>query len=182
MLFETISRVATIGHRPDRYMVKKGKERLPKNIVALQKETSSILNDCGVITVHGNAEGSDRNWSHSVLPERQEVYIPGGYIPEWAMDLVVKYHPMPDRLSYWAWRLHARNFMIITGMENNDPVDMVFAHTYDGQCVGGTATALKYAYSLGIPVLNTGFVEDRLYLESQIKLYRQELEIRPRNF
>jgi hypothetical protein len=61
-----------------------------------------------------------------------------------------------SRLSQGALKLHARNVHQILGKDLNTPVDYVICYTTKGLVKGGTATAIKLANKLNIPVINVG--------------------------
>lgn len=67
-----------------------------------------------------------------------------------AFDSVLKYHPAPDRLSWGARCLHARNYRILVP-EDKSPVDFVVA--YPSPHGGGTMQGVRIAYDLDLPVV-----------------------------
>lgn len=74
-------------------------------------------------------------------------------------EIIRQVHPNPNAVinqpAYLG--LHARNFNIISGMNLDDPVNMViYAAPIDnqGNPTGGTRTGILYAKSLGIPCFN----------------------------
>ncbi len=72
-----------------------------------------------------------------------------------AFTSVAKYHPAPDRLSWGAACLHARNYRILVP---DDPVDFVLA--LPSPKGGGTMQGVRIAESLGIPVVRLDQLSD----------------------
>lgn len=70
-----------------------------------------------------------------------------------ACESVNQFHPAPNKLSQGAFKLHARNYLII------DTANFVLA--YPGPTGGGTMQGIKVAQSKGIPVaINPHLVKD----------------------
>jgi hypothetical protein len=61
-----------------------------------------------------------------------------------------------SRLSQGAKKLHTRNLFQIKGAWGDNYTDRVVCWTPNGDLVGGTATAIKLATELNIPVFNLG--------------------------
>ena len=70
-----------------------------------------------------------------------------------AYDSVAKFHPVPSKLSYNAYRLMGRNYRQIVGRGEDDS-QFVICWTQNGEEVGGTSQAIRIAKSLGIPIYN----------------------------
>lgn len=62
-----------------------------------------------------------------------------------AYQSVIDYHPTKGKLSQGAFKLHARNYLIVIGC------DLVMA--YPGPTGGGTMQGIKIAQALNIPVV-----------------------------
>jgi predicted Rossmann-fold nucleotide-binding protein len=62
-----------------------------------------------------------------------------------AYQSVIDYHPTKGKMSQGAFKLHARNYLIVEGC------DLVMA--YPGPTGGGTLQGIKIAQALGIPVV-----------------------------
>jgi len=65
-------------------------------------------------------------------------------------------HPGWERCDDWAKSMHARNILQIEGLNGIHTDFVVYWTEYDKDFLpkGGTATAVKYAVSLGIPTFN----------------------------
>lgn len=74
--------------------------------------------------------------------------------PGWAMQTVAQYHPRPQALSDYAWKLMARNAQIILGQHGTCNVEFVLCWTKDGKSSGGTGQALRIAEDKGIKIVN----------------------------
>ena len=77
-----------------------------------------------------------------------------------AWNSVEKIHPAPHKLTRGGQALHARNFLIMQG------VDFVICWTKDGKASGGTGQALRIAEERGIPVRNLQNPETRKKVET----------------
>lgn len=85
-------------------------------------------------------------------------------IPQAAFKIASEHCPGWTKFSDGVKKLHARNMMIISGPHVNpdDAVDLVICYTRDGcDCranrssqTGGTGSAISYADSLDIPIIN----------------------------
>lgn len=56
----------------------------------------------------------------------------------------------------FARKAHARNCHQVLGADLKTPVNFIACWTFQGEMIGGTATALTIAERMGIPVLNFG--------------------------
>lgn len=72
------------------------------------------------------------------------------------LDSVDKFHPAPDKLSYGARSLMARNYHQIFGYKGYPRVDIVIccANIKFGNVIGGTGQAVRIANHYKIPVIN----------------------------
>jgi len=123
---------------------------------------SRAFRDLGMELVTGAAQGIDALaasvWNE-VCPERvtlvlpwagynQDVLVAGNRVlvysdqKEWA-DSVREFHPAPERLRAGAFKLHARNYGIVS------LADFVIAFPKDGKVVGGTGQTIRVARALG---------------------------------
>lgn len=76
-----------------------------------------------------------------------------------------RFHPAWNRCDHGARKLHARNAAILLGPALDEPVDAVVCWTPGGQPAGGTATGIRIAEALGIPVLNLALLRPDAALE-----------------
>lgn len=73
-----------------------------------------------------------------------------------ANDMVWATHPAAFRLSQGAMKLHSRNMNQVFGLDLETPIDACICWTKNGECIGGTASAIKLCWSNDIPVFNLG--------------------------
>ena len=76
-----------------------------------------------------------------------------------------RFHPAWDRCSHDARKLHARNAAILLGTALDEPVNAVVWWTPGDQPAGGTATGIRIAEALGVPVLNLALLRPDAVLE-----------------
>jgi len=148
-----------------------GSRSCPWDLKADMQEIAMTLEIRGYTLRSGNAEGCDQNFASGVdslaqiwLPwpsfniEFQKQHPKHTYkvISEndiEAIESVNKFHPAPHLLSRGARAMHQRNFRQVKGgkLPNSE---FVICWTPNGEEKGGTATAIKIAKSLDIPVYN----------------------------
>lgn len=75
---------------------------------------------------------------------------------EQSFKLAEKYHPVWDKLTDGAKKLHARNCHQVLGKDLKTPSKFLICWTEYGEIKGGTATAIKLAKDNFIPILNLG--------------------------
>ena len=88
------------------------------------------------------------------------------------------YHGAWGRCSRGARALHGRNFEIIHGLGTGDGdrrVDAVICWTPEGRTQGGTATGMKMARAVGVPVLNMARSSAADVLETMTKIAQKTL-------
>ena len=151
---------------------------------------ASLLAKSGWVLRSGGAEGADLSFQAGV-PKASlsmlQVFLPwpgyndlsGGHTivldrvrQQDAMNLVSKYHPAWDRCGQGARKLHARSAAIIRGADLRHPVDAVVCWTPNAVPVGGTATGIRMAESVGIPVFNLARFKMDEVLETLGKIRR----------
>lgn len=115
-------------------------------------------------------KGFNGNGSHLVLPEFGNIF-------DRATAIAELIHPAWHALRDSWRRLHTRNVIQIMGMNLEEPVDLVICWTHKGKTIGGTATGIKLAQSLNIPILNMGLgyyvgEENKAYENDSQKLWR----------
>ena len=72
-----------------------------------------------------------------------------------ALASIEQYHPAPDKLSYGARKLMARNYCQMFGKSVSSPASsFVVCYTKDGRASGGTGQAIRMAEDAGIQVFN----------------------------
>lgn len=71
-----------------------------------------------------------------------------------AFDLAATIHPVWNKLTIGAKKLHARNCHQVLGLNLDTPSSLLICWTKDGKEVGGTATAIKLAKQYNVRVIN----------------------------
>lgn len=142
-----------------------GSRKTPSNILSIMTNVAKQLDENNCILRSGAAEGADTAFEKGVHSNRKEIYLPWLNFRnhpsklvgnDKCMQLMQDIHPAWHKCSQAAKKLHARNVKQILGNALNDPVDFVLCWTEDGTLNGGTATAIRIANSLDIPVFNFG--------------------------
>lgn len=152
-----------------------GSRETPPETLKLMTEIAKHLSDLNYTLRSGRAGGADTAFERGA--SQADLFIPWkGFADENPLDLIhcvyvrgddsysreiaETLHPAWHRLSRGARALHTRNVNQILGKradEGLDPSDFVIFYapvTRTGNVKGGTATAVNYARSLGIPTLN----------------------------
>lgn len=140
----------------------------------------------------GAAVGADRAFMEGTM--KAEIYVPWhnyeGFplnhaICKAALKEAEQQHPSWKNLTQGVRNMHGRNMQIIAGPHMEDYVDFVLCFTRDG-CdsvktrsmeTGGTGSAISFADSLGIPVINlaNAISLDQLTIFSEIDFTDMEL-------
>lgn len=130
----------------------------------------------------GAADGSDEAFEYGCdsVNGLKEIYLPNKnfndhpsrfYVESWhkhkeALKLAERvYGNGWNFITDWARNAHSRNVAQVLGWELDDPVEYVFCYTSNGKKIGGTATAMKLAESLNIPVINLYFPDVENFLK-----------------
>lgn len=151
-----------------------GSRETPASVLALMTNIAMSLSDLGYTLRSGRAAGADTAFEKGA--DNAELYIPWkGFAEEnvvdpfhqvyvrgddsYSRDIAETIHPAWHHLSRGAKALHTRNVNQVLGKNSGspDPSDFVLFYapvTRSGNVKGGTATAVNYAASLGIPTLN----------------------------
>ena len=152
-----------------------GSRQTPKEILELMEKIGYKLAHMGWTLQTGACKGADQSFAHGALKSKIDLCVLlclpwDSYERHWvdyagslgaikkvldntdkeAFEAVDKYHPVPEKLSQGARRLHARNHLIM------DDVKFVICWTPDGKITGGTGQALREAIDRGIPIRNLG--------------------------
>jgi len=167
-----------------KYVACVGSRALAHGMRPILNMIGAYLAETGWTCRSGNAEGADHAWAqgfNQVDPTKVELYLANGtkhpeFIVEgnevfddpdpWCyeeLELILEeshiYNLSWDRNGRsrnWI-NLHARNMHQVQGrIKGARPCSMLLAWTPGGLTKGGTATAIKYAEYLGIPVRNIG--------------------------
>ena len=153
-----------------------GSRSTPSHILGFMTLIADKLADQRFILRSGGAEGADKAfeigcdynmWKNNKnILGTKEIFIAQDIkddeISKRAIDIASKHHPVWNRLSDFARKLHTRNVFQILGKDLETPVSVVICWTPDG-CInqqsrtintGGTGTAIAIADTYHIPVLN----------------------------
>ena len=144
-----------------------GSRSTPADVLDQMTTIATQLEEEGYILRTGGADGADTAFLDGIQdPNTVELYLPwqgfNGYESNYpqptkaALDLAAKYHPNWSKCSPNVRKFHARNSHQILGYHLDSPVDFVLCYTPKGDCVGGTAQAIRIADSELIPVINFG--------------------------
>ena len=147
-----------------------GSRKTPNHILDMMKTIAQVLEDKGFTLRSGGADGADSAFASG--SNDKEVFIPWngfngvssdkvGASPR-AMEIAESIHPAWDRCSQGAKKLHGRNVHQVLGEEllPESYSKFIICWTPNGLDVGGTATAIKLAKSVGIPVFNLAIDAD----------------------
>ena len=111
----------------------------------------------------GGADGADKAFEKRAI--YSEIYVPwlgfngskSTLLPTTeAFEIASVIHPVWNKLSDAAKKLHARNIHQVLGKDLKTPSQFVLCWTVGGETVGGTATAIKVANKYDVPVFNAG--------------------------
>jgi len=147
-----------------------GSRTTPKSILSEMIHIGEWCRANKVAVRSGHAEGADWAFEQGAQ-ENCIAYLPWAtfnqhlqsrahfIVPALTTELehsVRKYHPAPNNLSPAAFKLMARNFCQIVGLDGSKLTNAVVCWTSDGKASGGTGHALRIAADpeYNIPVLN----------------------------
>lgn len=174
-------------HRPEKVYAGIGNRDTPDSILELITQIAKRLWKVGLYDLRtGAADGADQAFMQGTM--RAEIYVPwhqyNGFpmhhaIPKEAERLALEHNPhwrnsdgKEKNITKGVKALHARNMMIISGPHLDEPVDFVLCFTRDGcdsrqtrtHDTGGTGSAISYADSLGVPIVNLAHKNSLEYL------------------
>ena len=169
-----------------------GSRETPANVLQAMSDIAALMAIDGHICNTGAALGADQAFANGANRVRGaiELALPWNtYESGWvktlhnanitiyderihkaAAESVRKFHPYAAKLKQGAFKLHARNYLIIEGCA------LVICWTSDGKDSGGTGQGIRLAQHLGIPVWNLGIPEVLQAFMVRIKLRHRELE------
>lgn len=145
-----------------------GSRETPPDVLEIMTQIAQELKAPTFILRSGHAFGADQAFQKGAGPGHYQSFLPwngynggeDGYGPFFlgatpeSEEIASRFHPAWDKCSQGARKLHARNVMIMTGLDFNTPVEFVVCWTKDGQASGGTGQALRIAEHLAIPIFN----------------------------
>ena len=106
----------------------------------------------------------------STLPNKELAIVRNPDLIQRSEELAAMVHGAWDRCNEWARGMHSRNMHQILGYDLETPVDAVITWTANGHIKGGTATAIRTALRLNIPVFNLGY-SDKQKVLNDIKTF-----------
>lgn len=143
-----------------------GSRQTPQEVCALMRSIARQLVSKAWLLRSGGADGADQAFEDGCDTAfgRKEIYLPWRFfnqnrsrlyfIPDVAYEIAATLHPSWQYLKAPVKKLHARNVMQILGQDIATPTGVVICWTPNAATVGGTATALKLADELEIPIVN----------------------------
>ena len=147
-----------------------GSRETPKHILAMMTSIAEALEAKGFTLRSGGADGADAAFAQGT--NEKEIFIPwsnfNGVTSDFvgastkATEIAKSIHPAWDKCSQGAKKLHSRNVHQVLGKDISPDTysKFVICWTRDGMDIGGTATAIKLARSVGIPVFNLAITKD----------------------
>lgn len=151
-----------------------GSRKCPEFAVNLAVIVGSEMYDRGIVLRSGHADGMDKAFErgHDLAQDRaqgeplKEIWLPEkGFnksdsslynIHPDAYRIAKRIHPNWKACNEFARNAHARNCHQVLGKDLNSPICALLCYTENAEVVGGTATALRLAMELGIPIFNFG--------------------------
>ncbi len=139
-----------------------GSRETPTNVLAQMTYLAKLLAEYRYTLRSGGADGADTAFENgSTL---KEIYLPWPkfndnkshlFSPtQEAFEIAKTIHPVWDKLSIGAQKLHARNIHQVLGKDLKTPSEFLVCWTKNGKESGGTATAIKLTKLHNIPVYN----------------------------
>lgn len=147
-----------------------GSRETPKHVLDMMSDIATLLAIDGHICNTGAALGADQAFANGANRVRGaiELALPWwNYEQAWVKTLhnanitiyderihiaatnsVKQFHPYYQKLKQGAFKLHARNYLIIEGC------GFIICWTVDGKDTGGTGQGIRIAQSLGIRIYN----------------------------
>lgn len=166
-----------------------GSRQTPNHVVNVMERVATVLARKGYTVKTGACKGADQAFAEGALKGYGRVHLClpwPSYEKAWinnlhgdihiqvidlaydkvAADSVYRYHPNPSALKQSVFKLHARNYLIITGVE------FVICWTPNGEVSGGTGQAVRIANDLGIKVYNLGNPNTLQTFENRLEAYK----------
>lgn len=158
-----------------------GSRETPPEILERISNLAEEIGRAGWLLRSGGALGADTAFERgcNAGSGQKEIILPwkgfnGNLSPIWLptsgkvferATLIAQQHHYWPALTLPARKLHTRNVLQIMGVTLVERVDCVICWTEKGRVKGGTATAIKVARALNIPVFNLALRPEELQLE-----------------
>ena len=163
-----------------------GSRECPQHLGILMTNTAKFLYSKGYTLRSGGASGSD-TFHELGFPDNKEIYIPrlgfrgrtNGIVPNLSEFIPLAkvgckhFDKIKDKM---ARDLHTRNVCQIIGSDINNIIlpDFVLCYTYNGECIGGTATAINLANHFQVPIFNYGSYDSFTNCKKALKEFINE--------
>lgn len=155
-----------------------GSRETPIEIGNMINKIAIKLEKLGYFCRSGGAQGSDTYFTENI--KNKEVFVPWksfgeGIVPqetEFAHSLLKEIHPVYDKLSQGALKLHLRNVNQVLGGDLKTPSSFLICWAKtdkQGKPLGGTRTAWMVAEKYNIPCFNLSILEDYSRVSKLIK-------------
>ena len=145
-----------------------GSRDTPYPVIIAMQHIGTFLYAAGWVLRSGGAVGADTAFQGANIRDGDEIYLPWkGFNHSTSLlyntdnrtvdilkDTISSTHF--KKLSQSAIKLHSRNVHQVLGKDLETPSRFLVCWTKDGKDVGGTATAIKLARGLRIPIINLG--------------------------
>lgn len=165
MTYSTSKAYAGIDTR--RFYAGIGSRDTPAEVLSDMKRLATLCQQKGYILRSGAASGADTAFE-SGAGNLKEIFLPyDGFEKrspnnttvklvqsDWAIELARDVHPLKSKLKGRNLEFHSRNMMQVLGENGDLPVDFVACWTPGGLTQGGTASAMRLARRLNIPIYN----------------------------
>lgn len=137
-----------------------GSRKTPKDICEMMTRLARDFASFGYILRSGGAVGADKALEKGAGNLKEIYYAKDA--TQAAMEIAAYFHPVWERLSIFAKKLHGRNAFQVLGYELQKPSSFLVCWTPDGvtshaerkQSTGGTGTAISIASHFNVPVFN----------------------------
>ncbi len=160
-----------------------GSRDCPEHLGNLMTQTAKYLYSKNYILRSGGAEGAD-TYHELGYPDNKEIYIPReNYrnikhgivpnLPDFIPLVKIGCKHFNNIRSKLVRDLHTRNVCQIIGNNIHNPVlsNFVLCYTYNGEYVGGTATAMHLADHFQIPIFNYGYYKTFSECKKELKKF-----------
>ena len=161
-----------------------GSRETPEKTLKFMTVIAEWLYNRNYVLRSGGADGADSAFEKGA-GNRKEIYLPWkGFnnnlsslysIPKEAFEIASRIHPAWEKCTPTVRKLHARNVLQVWGKDLHTFSRFVICWTKEGKYVGGTATAIKLAEKVGIPVFNLAIKSHREKIKKRILETQNEL-------